>query len=48
MILFFCISGFVYNLFCLIGRIVNKGDINVDYVLNVLLFTLLAGFTTGK
>ena len=48
MILFFCISGFIYNLFCLIGRIVNKNYINVDYVLNVLLFTLLAGFTTGK
>lgn len=46
MILFFCISEFVYNLFCLIGRIVNKDDINVDYVLNVLLFTLLTGFTT--
>ena len=48
MILFFCISGFIYNLFCLIDRIINKGDINVGYVLNVILFTLLAGFTTGK
>lgn len=48
MILFFCISGFVYNLFCLIGRVVNKSYIDIDYVLNILLFTLLAGFTTGK
>ena len=48
MILFFCISGFIYNLFCLIDRIVNKNYIDIDYVLNILLFTLLAGFTVGK